>query len=67
METLVSEGDVLVTKSTRKACFLQYPDLEYVGHFIVNKEDGDKRKIIDMENRFKFSINLIGKLEEGKL
>lgn len=66
VETLVSDGDIIMTKATRQVATDIFEDHEYVGHFIINKEDRYD-KIIDLENELKFNLDIIDKLKGGDI
>lgn len=69
-QTLVSEGDIVVTECAKTAQFNLYPDLEYVGHFVVNKEGNtgeEINKIIFIEGNFKYSTKVLEAVKEGEL
>lgn len=69
VETLVSDGDIFVTQSARQAAFMLHGgDLEYVDHFVLNKEGDDPvNKIIVIGEEFKYSRNVIDKIEKGEI
>lgn len=67
---MVSPNDVVTTNTIVSGAFKLYEDVEYLGHFVVNKEDGDERKIIffDRDNAgVKYSSEVIDKIEKGEL
>lgn len=67
---MVSHGDVVTTNTIVSGAFKLAEDVEYIGHFVVNKEDGDERKIIFFDQgkaRVKYSMEVIHKIEEGEL
>lgn len=67
VETFVSPGDIVVTNNIKSVAGQIGPvELEYVGHYVVNKED-TYEKIIGIEDRIKFNGELIDKIEKGEL
>lgn len=69
VETLISDADVLSTKNITTNQELHYPDISYRGHFVVNKEMNDIRKIIffDDERQFKYTKEVINLIKEGEI
>lgn len=68
VETLISPNDVMTTKKIVVNQQKLYPGLEYEGHFIVNKEMNDKRKIIffDDVDVIKYSKKVLDKIKAGE-
>lgn len=72
VQTLVSDGDYTVTKCAAQAAFLTDSDLEFVGHFIANMEDDEKKKKIismtpEMDKGIKYDREILNKIKEGEL
>lgn len=60
----MSGEDVVTTELVKYVAAQVSSKLEYVGHYIANKEDTFD-KIICMDEEFKFNLETITKIEEG--
>lgn len=63
-ETFVSDGDILTTKSVKRVAHQVHEEFEYIGHYVVNKEDRYE-KIIGIEDKIKFNMNVIDEVRKG--
>lgn len=66
VQTLVSDGDIITTEIMKQVAMDIDMDLEYVGHFVVNKED-NAEKIICIEDEMKFNYEIVEKIERGEV
>lgn len=60
----------MVTNMVINVAEQHYPNARYFGHFIVNKEDGGRKKIIYMDEDFdciKYSKEVIDSIQKGEL
>lgn len=67
---MISDGDVILTNMIINVAQQHYPNARYFGHFIVNKEDSGRKKIIYMDEDFecvKYSKEVIDRIQEGEL
>lgn len=66
VETLVSDADVVTTYNIRRVQDNLYPDIEYVGHFVVNKEGDNDRKIIMFNDdiKLKYTKAILNKIKD---
>lgn len=69
METLVSPADVTTTEIIVTNGHKYYPDVEYLGHIVVNKEpDADKIIYMDVDYTLvKYSKEVIEMIQKGEL
>lgn len=69
METLVSHADVTTTEVIVTNAHKYYPEIDYLGHIIVNKEpDDDKIILMDVDySLVKYSKNVIESIQKGEL